>query len=109
MELTKSNTRVLTGGSDAAVVGELVAVEFFNSKHAIFPASFVLLWQHVSIVQKPAAVASYCLIRQEKYGSSLIRRKNNEWNIELYQNMTYVVLSDIPKLLTKGMEKLAIA
>jgi hypothetical protein len=109
LELTKSNTRELTGRSGADVAVEFVAVEFFNSKHAIFPASFVLLWQHVSIVQKPAAVASYCLIRQEKYGNSLIWRKNNNWNIQLYQNMTYVVLSDIPKLLTKGMEKLTIA
>lgn len=47
-----------TGGLDAAVVGELVAVELFKLRHAIHSASVVLLWQHVSTVQKPAMVGS---------------------------------------------------
>jgi hypothetical protein len=36
------------------VVGEVVGVEFVNSKHDAIPASSDLLWQHLSIVQKPA-------------------------------------------------------
>lgn len=52
---------VLTGGT-----GEVVGVEFVNSKHASFPASFDLLWQHASTVQKPAAVGSYCINGTEK-------------------------------------------
>jgi len=36
------------------VVGEVVDVEFVNSKHVAIPASSDLLWQHLSIVQKPS-------------------------------------------------------
>jgi len=37
------------------VVGEVVGVEFVNSRHDAISASSDLLWQHLSIVQKPAS------------------------------------------------------
>ena len=52
----------LTGVLDSlpAVVGEVVGVEFVNSKHNDFPASLDFFWQHASIVQKPALLGIGC-------------------------------------------------
>ena len=49
----------------SSVAGEFVAVVFFNSKHANLPASLVLLWQHVSIVQNPAYSVLYYLDNEQ--------------------------------------------
>lgn len=58
---------VLTGGVDTTSEGGVDRVEFVNSKHAILPDSVVLLLQHVSTVQKPAEVGSYCLDSKEMW------------------------------------------
>ena len=63
---TKNKRVLLTGKSDATVVGEAVAVEFFKLRHVIHSASVDLFWQHVSTVQKPAIVGSYCLQQTSK-------------------------------------------
>ena len=59
---------VLTGGLDApfTVEGEVVGVEFVNSKHDDITASLDLLSQHLSIVQKPALLGIGCIQSKEK-------------------------------------------
>jgi hypothetical protein len=58
---------VLTGGLDApfTVEGEVVCVEFVNSKHDDIPASLDSLSQHLSIVQKPALLGIGCICSKE--------------------------------------------
>jgi hypothetical protein len=98
---------VLTGGLDASSpgVGVAATVEFLNSRHAVHPDSVDLLWQHVSTVQKPAMSGSYCLNGKVDIVIYLSQGYNEEMQIIL----TYMVLSDVPKRFTKGMNHLAVA